>query len=75
MEHNCNYNKASMMVEFRRLLWRLDQYMKDAEKANHPLCKDVLAECKADLVKHTKKLEEAIVGLAKEDKFNFCENC
>ncbi len=73
--HNCNFNKTSLLVEMRRALWRIEQYKKDAEKAGHPLCKDLLSEIEGDLKRHSQKLEQAIVGLAKEDKFTFCDNC
>ena len=73
--HNCNFNKTSLLVEFRRALWRLEEYKKDADKAGHPLCRDLLNDIEGDLKKHTVKLKEAIVGLAKEDKFTFCDDC
>ena len=75
MTHNCNYNKAALLVSLRRTLWRLEQYKKDAQIANHPLCVAVLKECEADMKKHSKKLEDAITGLAKEGKFTFCDKC
>lgn len=75
MPHNCNYNKASLLVELKRCLWRLDQYKKDADKAGHPLCKGMLEELEQDLHKNVKKLQQAIEGLAKEGKFEFCEKC
>ncbi|MBI4141826.1 hypothetical protein HY484_02805 [Candidatus Woesearchaeota archaeon] len=73
--HNCNFNKTALLVDFRRILWRLEQYKKDAASAQHPLCHKLLEECEHDLKKYSKKLEEAICGLAKEGKFNFCEKC
>ena len=73
--HNCNFNKTALLVEFRRLIWKMEQYKKDAKAANHPLCEKVLNECEADLKKYSKKFEDAITGLAKEGKFNFCDKC
>ncbi len=73
--HNCNYNKIVLLARFRGMLWRLEQYKKDAKAANHPLCNKVLDEIEADLKKHSKKLEDAIAGLARENKFTFCEKC
>ncbi len=73
--HNCNFNKAALLVEFRRILWRLNAYKKDAKTANHPLCGKVLDEIEVDLKKYSKKIEDAISGLAKEAKFTFCEKC
>lgn len=75
MEHNCNFNKVALLTDVRRLMWRLDTYRKDADKAGHTLCKEVLNELEADLQKYSKKLEEAIAGLAKEGKFTFCGKC
>lgn len=73
--HNCNFNKTALLVEFRRLIWKMELYKKDAKAANHPLCEKVLSECEADLKKYSKKFEDAISGLAKEGKFNFCDKC
>jgi len=73
--HNCNFNKTALLTDIRRILWRLDTYRKDAEKAGHPLCKELLNDMDKDLKKYSKKLEDAITGLAKEGKFTFCEKC
>ncbi len=73
--HNCNFNKTALLTDIRRILWRLDLYKKDAKTANHPLCGQLLNELDADLEKYSKKLEDAISGLAKEGKFTFCEKC
>jgi len=73
--HNCNFNKTALLVDFRRIIWRLDQYRKDAKAAGHPLCEKLLNEIEVDLKKHSKKLEDAIVGLSKEGKFGFCDKC
>ena len=73
--HNCNFNKTSLLANFRRVLWRIEQYKKDAKATGHPLCEKLLNECEADLKKHSKKVEDAISGLAKENKFTFCEKC
>jgi len=75
MVHNCNFNKTALLVNLRRMIWRLETYKKDADTADHPLCKEVLNELEADLKKHSVKLQKAIVGLAKEDKFGFCDDC
>ena len=58
--HNCNFNKTALLVEFRRLIWKMELYKKDAKAANHPLCEKVLSECEADLKKYSKKFEDAI---------------
>ncbi len=73
--HNCNFNKAALLTDIRRIIWRLDTYRKDAKAANHPLCSKLLDELEADLKKYSKKFEEAISGLAKEGKFSFCDKC
>jgi hypothetical protein len=73
--HNCNFNKTALLVDMRRIIWRLDQYRKDAKAANHPLCGKLLDELEHDLKKYSKKFEDAIVGLSKEGKFGFCEKC
>ncbi len=75
MQHNCNFDKVSLLIKLRGIIWRIDKYVKDAEITDHPLCKAEYLELKADLERHSKKLEAAIVGLAKEDKFGFCEKC
>ena len=73
--HNCNFNETSLLVELRRTLWRLETYKKDAKTANHPLCGKLLDELEHDLKKYSKKLEDAVTGLAKEGKYGFCEKC
>lgn len=75
MEHNCNFNKTALLTDIRRIVWRLEAYRKDAKAANHPLCGKLLDEMDHDLKKYSKKLEDAICGLAKEGKFTFCEKC
>jgi len=73
--HNCNFNKAALLVDVRRMLWKLETYREDAKKADHPLCVEVIDELEADLRKASKKFEDAIAGLAKEGKFTFCDTC
>jgi len=73
--HNCNFNKTALLVDMRRIIWRLDTYRKDAKTASHPLCGKLMDEIEHDLKKYSKKLEDAIVGLSKEGKFGFCEKC
>ncbi len=73
--HNCNFNKTALLVNLRRIIWRLETYKKDAKAANHPLCGKLLDDMEADLKKYSKKLEDAIVGLSKEGKFGFCDKC
>ncbi len=53
--HNCNFNKTALLVDFRRIIWRLDQYRKDAKSAGHPLCEKMLNDIEVDLKKHSKK--------------------
>lgn len=73
--HDCNYNKVNTLSRVRGLKWRIDQYIKDANKAGHPLCAEVFKDLDKDLGKASKKLEMAIEGLAKEGKFTFCDKC
>jgi hypothetical protein len=73
--HDCNYNKIALLHELRRLLWRIPQYKKDSKSAGHPLCEKMYDELAKDLQKYSKKLEDAVVGLAKEGKFTFCDKC
>ena len=73
--HNCNYNKLSLLVHLRSMIWRMEQYRKDAKEAGHPLCEAAYNDLEKDLQKHAGKLQKAIVGLAKEDKLTFCEKC
>lgn len=73
--HNCNFNKTALLTEMRRIIWRLDTYRKDADKAGHPLCRKTMEELEHDLKKYSKKFEDAIVGLAKEGKYTFCDKC
>lgn len=75
MEHNCNFNKVALLTDLRRILWRLETYRKDADAAAHPLCKELMTHLEQDLNKYSKKLEDAICGLAKEGKFAFCDKC
>lgn len=66
---NCDYDKVAMLHEITKLIWKLDQYEKDARKDTHPLCAEVVKEMRHDLEKHAHKLKLAIVGLSKEGKF------
>ena len=75
MEHNCNYDKTHLLMRLQAVLWRMNTYCADAKKAGHPLCEKMYRELEHDLRKHSKKLESAISGLAKEGKYNFCEKC
>ena len=75
MVHNCNYDKTALLVEIRRIIWKLEEYRKDADNANHPLCKALYKDLENDLKKYSQKLEAAICGLAKENKFGFCDKC
>ncbi|MBI4448619.1 hypothetical protein HY641_01140 [Candidatus Woesearchaeota archaeon] len=75
MVHNCNYDKTVLLGRLRSISWRLDQYQKDADTANHPLCKELYKDLEKDLDAYSKKLESAICGLAKEDKYTFCDEC
>ena len=73
--HNCNFNKVNTLARIRGLAWRVEQFVKDSEKSGHPLCAEMFKELEADLLKHSRKLEMAIEGLAKEGKFTFCDDC
>ena len=73
--HNCNYDKVKLLASLRAIMWRLEQYRKDAKEASHPLCGQLYDELEADLDKYAQKLEAAITGLAKEGKFTFCKKC
>jgi len=73
--HDCNYDKVQLLARCRKMMWQLKQYKKDAKAAGHPLCGVMYDELEKDLTKHAKKLQDAIVGLAKEGKFDFCEKC
>jgi hypothetical protein len=57
------------------MIFQIKQYKKDAKAAGHPLCDAMYADLEKDLTRHAKKLQDAIVGLAKEGKFEFCEKC
>ena len=75
MPHNCNFDKTNLLVQIKSIMWRLDQYKKDAKKAGHTECEKLYEELHEDLHKYAKKLEAAIVGLAKEGKYEFCKAC
>ena len=66
---------ASKNKIFFLVVSRLETYKKDAKTANHPLCGKLLDELEHDLKKYSKKLEDAVTGLAKEGKYGFCEKC
>ena len=66
---NCNYNCTQALSRKKALLWRIPQYVKDAEKAGHPLCAEMWKKIKIDEEKHSEMLQQAIEGLCKEGKF------
>ena len=66
---NCNYNCTHLLSKKHALLWRIPQYVKDAEEAGHPACADMLRKIEADEKKHAEMLKAAIEGLCKEGKF------
>ncbi|HSU73269.1 MAG TPA: hypothetical protein VLJ21_05475 [Candidatus Binatia bacterium] len=68
---NCNYNKTRVLADVKSLIWRIKNfYRKDAKDANHPLCNALLDELERDLAKYADKLQLAVVGLSRENKFN-----
>lgn len=71
MKSNCNYNKIKLLHEVSHMIWSIRKnYIKDADKSKHPLCKKMYKELASDLEKHKKKLEDAIAGLANEGKLH-----
>lgn len=71
MLNNCNYNKVRLLHDLSRIDWYLKKHAKeDAKKHGHELCIKMCEEIEADVEKHIEKLREAIIGLAKEDKFD-----
>jgi len=70
MKENCNYDKTKLMHEISSLKHFINKHaIEDAKKANHPLCAEMYREVAADLDKALHKLKSAVVGLAKEGKF------
>jgi len=70
LKENCNFNKLNLLSIVSSMLWRIEQYKKDAQDAGHPLCDDMLDELEGDLQKHKAKLLKAVCGLAKEGKLD-----
>lgn len=75
MKHNCNFNKTALLSDFRRILWRINQYKKDAKRAKHKSCLKLLETCEKDLQKHCNTISEEISKLAKKGEFEFCKKC
>ena len=70
MLKDCNYNKIRLLHDLSRIVWYLKKHAKeDAKKSGHELCHTMCEELEQDLEKHIEKIRQAIVGLAKEDKF------
>lgn len=67
---NCNYNCTQQLSRKLALLWKIDQYIKDAEECEHPACADVWKQIKEDEKRHVEMLRQAIEGLSREGKFN-----
>ena len=68
--NNCNYNCVQGLSRKSALLWRIDQYIKDAEECGHPACAEVWKNIREDEEKHIDMLKQAIEGLAKEGKLD-----
>ena len=65
-----NYNKVKVLnsvVELAAFIQ--EKAIPDAKKAQHPLSVKMFGEMVSDLQKHSSKLQAAISGLSKEDKF------
>lgn len=70
MEVKCNYDKARLLASLSKIINQIrTRYIKDAEKAGHPKCKEMYKEIAAELQIARNKVTAAVVGLSKEDKF------
>ncbi len=70
MQTECNYDKTKLLHQLSAMSHFISKHaIPDAQKDEHPLCASEYGELKADLDKHILKLQAAVVGLSKEDKY------
>lgn len=70
MLNDCNYNKVKLLTDMSKIVYYLKKHAQlDAKREGHELCCAVCEEIEKDLEKHILKLQAAIEGLSKEDKF------
>ncbi len=71
MKEDCNYDKTKLIHELSSLKHFINMHaIKDAQKANHPLCAKMYREVADDIEKSLHKLKSAVTGLAKEGKYD-----
>lgn len=68
--NNCNYNCMQQLARKLSLLWRIEQYVKDAEECGHPACAEVWIKIKDDEERHVEMLRLAVEGLSREGKLH-----
>jgi len=70
MLQSCNYDKTKLIHEISEIIRFIDLHaVKDSEETGHPLCGLVYSELREDLQKHLLKLNLAVQGLSKEEKY------
>jgi pyruvate-formate lyase-activating enzyme len=66
---DCSYNIMKQLVKTNELLWNIDGYIKDAKKAKHKKCQQVMEQIKKDNMKNARALNDLIKELARKNKF------
>jgi len=65
---DCGYNYTKVLSKKGALVYRLEQYIKDAKKMKSPMCVKMWQQIKKDELKHMDMLKQAIAELAKKGK-------
>jgi len=66
---NCNHNVLQVLSMKLDLLWRYEQYLKDAKKEKHNKCAQMIMKMVKDDAKHVKGLRDMIIHKCEKKKF------
>ncbi len=63
---DCTYNCTKQLAQKLDLLWRLDDYIKEAKKMKHSECVKIFERIKKDTKKHAELLRDVLTKKAKK---------
>ena len=65
---NCGYNTSQALARKGAMIWKIDQFIKDAKKEKVTACVKMWQEIKKDEQKHVQMLKQSIAALCKAGK-------
>ena len=66
---NCNYNCISHLTKTLNFLWRVDSFIKDAQKDGHKECVTAWQQVKKHAEQDAEMLRKAVESKSKAGKF------